>query len=151
MSELRKARIRSAIERELAKYLHSLDDERLHNITITNVVLSRDLRYAKVYFTSLGHEEEKDEILEALTKASRRIQKDVANRLKNMRYVPLLSFHFDLSIQKGNKMLSLLDKVQEEINRHPEETSEGEQLDKEHAEQNKEIENNGEKEHDEEK
>ncbi len=128
MSELRKARIRSAIERELSKYLHSLDDERLRNITVTSVVLSKDLRYAKVYFTSLGHEEEKDEILEALTKASRRIQKDIANRLKNMRYVPLLSFHFDLSIQKGNKMLNLLDKVQEEIDRHPEELSEEEQL-----------------------
>ncbi len=128
MSELRKARIRSAIERELSKYLHSLDDERLRNITVTSVVLSKDLRYAKVYFTSLGHEEEKDEILEALTKASRRIQKDIANRLKNMRYVPLLSFHFDLSIQKGNEMLNLLDKVQEEIDRHPEELSEEEQL-----------------------
>ena len=128
MSELRKARIRSAIERELSKYLHSLDDERLRSITVTNVVLSKDLRYAKVYFTSLGHEEEKDEILEALTKASRRIQKDIANRLKNMRYVPLLSFHFDLSIQKGNKMLNLLDKVQEEINRHPEEISEETQI-----------------------
>lgn len=128
MSELRKARIRSAIERELSKYLHSLDDERLRNITVTSVVLSKDLRYAKVYFTSLGHEEEKDEILEALTKASRRIQKDIANRLKNMRYVPLLSFHFDLSIQKGNKMLNLLDKVREEIDRHPEELSEEEQL-----------------------
>ncbi len=127
MSELRKARIRSAIERELSKYLHSLDDERLRNITVTSVVLSKDLRYAKVYFTSLGHEEEKDEILEALTKASRRIQKDIANRLKNMRYVPLLSFHFDLSIQKGNKMLNLLDKVREEIDRHPEELSEKEQ------------------------
>ncbi len=127
MSELRKARIRSAIERELSKYLHSLDDERLKSITVTNVVLSKDLRYAKVYFTSLGHEEEKDEILEALTKASRRIQRDIANRLKNMRYVPLLSFHFDLSIQKGNKMLNLLDKVQEEIDRHPEELSEEEQ------------------------
>ena len=127
MSELRKARIRSAIERELSKYLHSLDDERLRNITVTSVVLSKDLRYAKVYFTSLGHEEEKDEILEALTKASRRIQKDIANRLKNMRYVPLLSFHFDLSIQKGNKMLNLLDKVREEIDRHPEELSEEEQ------------------------
>ncbi len=128
MSELRKARIRSAIERELSKYLHSLDDERLRNITVTSVVLSKDLRYAKVYFTSLGHEEEKDEILEALTKASRRIQKDIANRLKNMRYVPLLSFHFDLSIQKGNKMLNLLNKVQEEIDRHPEELFEEEQL-----------------------
>ncbi len=128
MSELRKARIRSAIERELSKYLHSLDDERLRGITVTNVVLSKDLRYAKVYFTSLGREEEKDEILEALTKASRRIQRDIANRLKNMRYVPLLSFHFDLSIQKGNKMLNLLDKVQEEIDRHPEEFSKEEQL-----------------------
>ena len=141
MSELRKARIRSAIERELSKYLHSLDDERLRSITVTNVVLSKDLRYAKVYFTSLGHEEEKDEILEALTKASRRIQKDIANRLKNMRYVPLLSFHFDLSIQKGNKMLNLLDKVQEEINRHPEEIS-GETQIEEGSEHTNSSENN---------
>ncbi len=119
MSELRKARIKSAIERELINYFLKLDDKRLREITITHVELSKDMHYAKVYFTVLGKEEEKKEILDALSKASKRIQKDMAHRLKNMRYVPLLSFHFDLSLQKGNEMLELLDKVKKEIEEHP--------------------------------
>ncbi len=119
MSELRKARIKSAIERELINYFLKLDDERLREITITHIELSKDLHYAKVFFTVLGKEDEKNEVLEALSKASKRIQKDIAYRLKNMRYVPLLSFHFDLSIQKGNEMLELLDKVKKEIEEHP--------------------------------
>ncbi len=118
MSELRKARIKSAIERELIDYFLKLDDEKLREITITHIELSRDMHYAKVYFTVLGKEGKEREVLDALAKASKRIQKDVAHRLKNMRYVPLLSFHFDLSIQKGNEMLELLDKVKKEIEEH---------------------------------
>ncbi len=115
MSNLRRARIESAISRELSQYLHRLDDERLREITITHIELSKDLRYAKVYFTAIGKEEKKEEVLEALAKASKRIQKDVAHRLKNMRYVPLISFHFDLSYQKGEKVMEILDKVEKEI------------------------------------
>lgn len=115
MSELRRARIESAISRELMQYLHRLDNERLRDITITHIELSKDMRYAKVYFTALGKEDEKQEVLDALAKTSKRIQKDVSRRLKNMRYVPLLSFHFDLSLQKGEEMMKLLDKVEKEI------------------------------------
>jgi len=32
-----------------------------------------------------------------------------------MRYVPLISFHFDLSIQEGDKVLKILDEIQKEI------------------------------------
>ncbi len=115
MNKLRRARIESAIGRELMQYLHRLGNERLSNITITHIELSKDIRYAKVYLTALGKEDEEREVMEALAKASKRIQKDVSSRLKNMRYVPLLSFHFDLSLQKGEKMMKLLDKVGKEI------------------------------------
>jgi len=115
MSELRKHKTESAILREVSSYMHTLDDPLLKNVTITHVEVSEDLRYAKVYYTIIGHEAEAEEIRLRLIKANRRIQRDVAQRLKNMKYVPLLNFHFDLSIQKGNKVLEILDEVEKEL------------------------------------
>jgi len=115
MSELRKHKIESAILREVSGYMHTLDDPLLQHVTITHVEVSVDLRYAKIYYTILGHENEEAEIKERLIKATRRIQRDVAKRLKNMKFVPLLNFHFDTSIQKGNKVLEILNEVEKEL------------------------------------
>jgi ribosome-binding factor A len=115
MSELRQHKVESAILREVSTYIHSLDEPLLQHITITHVETSEDLHYAKIYYTVLGHENEKGEIEKKLMKVTRSIQRDVSKRLKNMRYVPLISFHFDLSIQEGNKVLKILDEIQKEI------------------------------------
>ncbi|BAL81194.1 30S ribosome-binding factor RbfA [Caldisericum exile] len=124
MSELRKHKIESAILREISTYMHSLDDPLLKSVTITHVEMSEDLRYAKVFYTIIGHENEEEEIKQRLIKATRRIQRDVAQRLKNMKFVPLLNFHFDLSIQKGNRVLEILDKVEKELKEKGEESGE---------------------------
>jgi ribosome-binding factor A len=124
MSELRKHKIESAILREVSTYMHSLDDPLLKSITITHVEVSDDLRYAKIFYTIIGHENEEEEIKEKLIKATRRIQRDVAQRLKNMKFVPLLNFHFDLSIQKGNKVLEILDEVEKELKEKGEDSGE---------------------------
>ncbi len=118
MSELRRHRIESAILREVSTYMHSLEDKLLNEITITHVEVSDDLRHARVYYTILGHESEIEDITSKLSKASKRIQRDLANRLKTMRFVPLLTFHFDLSLQKGNKVLEILSKIEEELKRN---------------------------------
>jgi ribosome-binding factor A len=124
MSELRKHKIESAILREVSTYMHSLDDPLLKSITITHVEVSDDLRYAKIFYTIIGHENEEEDIKERLIKATRRIQRDVAQRLKNMKFVPLLNFHFDLSIQKGNKVLEILDEVEKELKEKGEDSGE---------------------------
>lgn len=121
MSELRKHKIESAVLREVSTYMHSLDDPLLKSVTITHVEVSDDLRYAKIFYTIIGHENEEEEVKQRLIKATRRIQRDVAQRLKNMKFVPLLNFHFDLSIQKGNKVLEILDEVEKELKRKGEE------------------------------
>lgn len=117
MSELRKHKIESAIFREISTYIHSLDDKYLSGITITHVEVSDDLRYAKIFYTSLGHEEEQEEIKKKLSRVTRRVQRDIAHRLKRMKFVPLIAFYFDLSLQKGNKVLNILDQLEEEIKR----------------------------------
>lgn len=124
MSELRKHKIESAILREVSTYMHSLDDPLLKSITITHVEVSDDLRYAKIFYTIIGHENEEEEIKGKLIKATRRIQRDVAQRLRNMKFVPLLNFHFDLSIQKGNKVLEILDEVEKELKEKGEDSGE---------------------------
>ncbi len=115
MSEVRKHKVESAILREVSNYIHTLDDPLLNHITITYVSVSDDLRYAKVYYTILGHENEEEEIETRLIKVTRSIQRDVAKRLKNMKFVPLLTFLFDTSIQKGNKVLKILNEVEKEL------------------------------------
>jgi len=124
MSKLRQARIESAIKREVSKYLLELDDSRLRGITITYVGLSNDFHYAKIYFTAINNEDRSQEILDALSHAAKRIQKDIAHRLKSMRHVPLISFHFDLSIQKGDEVINILNKVKEELQNKEEQSNE---------------------------
>ncbi len=114
MSKLRKSRLESAIKREVSKYLHEMDDPRLGKIVITYVSVSKDFHYAKIYFTVMEEDEIK-EVQDALFHASKKIQKDIAHRFRTMRYIPLISFHLDFSIQKGNRVLNILDKVKEEL------------------------------------
>lgn len=117
MSELRRHKLESAILREVSTYMHLLEDKLLSAVTITHVEVSEDLRYARVFYTILGHEEEEEEISRRLAKASKRIQRDLASRLKTMRYIPLLSFQFDLSIQKGDRVIKILDEIENELRR----------------------------------
>jgi len=115
MSELRRARVESAIELEVSTYIRTLDDPLFKDLMITHVEVSQDLHYAKIYFTVFGKEEEAEKVMRELGKATRRIQRDVARRLRNMRNVPLLSFHFDTSIQQGDKVIKLLEEIKKEL------------------------------------
>jgi ribosome-binding factor A len=115
MSDLRRLRIESAIFREISTYMHSLDDPVLSNITIARVFVTKDLYFAKIYYTLIGKEDEKDDASSRLSKALGRIQRDVAGRLKDMRKIPVISFEFDLSLQEGSKVLNILDSIEKEL------------------------------------
>jgi len=115
MSELRKSRVQSAIQREVSNYLRTLDDPQLREILITHVEVSNDLHYAKIFYTIFGTENKVAEVMNSVSKVSKKIQKDLAHRLRDMRKVPLVSFHFDLSIQKGDRVLQILEDIQKEI------------------------------------
>ncbi len=116
MSELRKSRVQSAIEREVSNYLRTLDNPLLREILVTHVEVSNDLHYAKIFYTVFDRENKLTEVMNSVSKVSRKIQRDLAFRLKDMRKVPLVSFHFDLSIQKGDRVLKILEDIQKELN-----------------------------------
>jgi ribosome-binding factor A len=86
-------------------------DPRLSNfVAVTEVSLSPDLRYARVFVSGMGSEEEKQAMLSGLAAASGFLRNQLAKRLR-LRRIPELSFHWDDSIERGAHLLQMIDEV----------------------------------------
>lgn len=116
MVSIRVHKVAEQMKKEIASIIeHQTKDPRIGFITITNVELSNDLRHAKVYFSSLGNDEEQKRSLEGLEKAKGFIRKEVAQRI-NLRYVPEILFRIDSSIEHGVKISKILSQINHEEN-----------------------------------
>ena len=112
MTTRRMARANDIIRKEISELLmHEIRDPRLKCLlSITEVVTSPDLKYAKVYVSVMGSEEEKKHVEEGLAAASGFIRHNLAERL-TLRYIPELSFRRDESIERGSRLLELINEV----------------------------------------
>ena len=104
----RSERLASQIQRELARLVHgSLKDPGLAAPSILEVQVSKDLAYARVYFSVLDPDNAAD-CLEALNRASGFLQREIGKSLKT-RITPRLSFIYDDTDIRGHKMSTLID------------------------------------------
>jgi len=105
-------RVNSVIRQELSELLQrQVKDPRLGNfVAVTDVSTSPDLRYAKVFVSRIGSEAEKQETLSVLAGASGFFRNELAKRLR-FRHIPELSFQWDDSIERGDYLLQLINKV----------------------------------------
>ncbi len=110
-------RVNSVIRQEICQLLQSqVNDPRLGSfITVTAVSTSPDLKYARVFVSRIGSEEEKQETLNALVSASGFFRRELAKHLK-LRYIPVLTFQWDDSIERGDHLLQLIDEIAPEKN-----------------------------------
>ncbi len=108
----RMERVNSLIREEISGLLRrDIKDPRLSSfIAITEVVTSPDLRHATVYVSYFGDSEEKDNTISTLTAASGFLHHELSKRLQ-MRHVPELNFKWDDSIERGDRILRLIDQV----------------------------------------
>ncbi len=108
-------RVNSLIRQEISQLLQrQVKDPRLGNfIAVTEVATSPDLKYAKVFVSRIGSEEEKQETLRVLASASGFFRRELARCLK-LRSVPVLSFQWDDSIERGDHLLQLIDEITSE-------------------------------------
>lgn len=104
--------VNKLIRRELSELLqHQVKDPRLGAfIAVTEVSTSPDLKYAKVFISHIGSEEENREILGVLAAASGFLRNEMSRRLK-LRRIPELSFRWDDSIKHGDHILKLIDQA----------------------------------------
>jgi ribosome-binding factor A len=105
-------RLDSLIRSEISQLLQrQVKDPRLGNfISVTEVSVSADLKYAKVFVSCIGSEELKRETLSGLAAASGFLRNQLAKRLR-VRRIPELSFYWDDSIERGAHLLQLIDEV----------------------------------------
>jgi len=105
-------RVSSLMRQEISQLLQrQVKDPRLGNfVAVTEVSLSPDLRYARVFVSCMGSEEEKQAMLSGLVAASGFLRNQLAKRLR-LRRIPELSFHWDDSIERGAHLLQMIDEV----------------------------------------
>lgn len=90
--------------------LRGLKDPRIGFVTITDVEITPDLKYAKVYVSVLADDIEKRKNLKGLNSAAGFIRNELGKRIR-MRVIPTLEFKFDESIEQGIRMFELLQKI----------------------------------------
>lgn len=111
-------RVNNLIRREISELIqYELRDPRLESfITVTEVSTSADLKYAKVFVSSMSGKQDEQNILEVLKSATGFLRSELASKIR-IRRMPELIFQWDDSIEHGDKILRLMD------NLHQEETS----------------------------
>ena len=111
----RMERVNTLIQREISELiLRELRDPRLDEfVSVTEVSVSPDLRYAKVFVSSMGGKQDEEQVLAALNSASGFLRSGLAKRIK-MRFTPELHFVWDSSIEHGDRILRLIDQVNAE-------------------------------------
>ncbi len=108
---VKNTRVSSEVQKEISGIIRELKDPRVGLMTsVTDVEVTPDLKYATVYISALGEEEDCAKTLEGLKAASGFIRRELAGRL-NLRNTPELRFVADSSLAYGMKMNKLIDEV----------------------------------------
>lgn len=111
MTTPRQNRVAEAIMAELAQLLiFEVNDPRLKGVTVTEVQIDRELQYADVYVNALGEEERKEEVVEALERASGFFRRMLSQNL-DLRKVPELRFAWDTAFEQAARIDDLLDSL----------------------------------------
>jgi len=105
-------RINMLLRQEISQLLsRQIKDPRLAGvISITRVETSADLRSARVHLSVLGDERAKQAALEGVQSATAFLRRELRDRL-TLRYVPLLQFVLDESIEHSERIFQLMDRI----------------------------------------
>lgn len=105
-------RVSEEVKRELASIIRDLKDPRLPQmISVVNVNVTKDFKFAKAYISVMGTEEEKQNTIRGLNSAAGFIRKEVGRALR-LRYTPEISFELDSSIEYGAHISKLLSDIE---------------------------------------
>ena len=113
MTTRRQQRVAEQVRHELSELIErEIDDPRLEMISLTDATVSPDLREVNVYVSSLPGEAVRDKVLAGLEAARGFLRRRLGERLK-LRVVPNLHFHWDKSLETGDRISQLIDQIEE--------------------------------------
>jgi ribosome-binding factor A len=100
-------KVNEALRHVLADGVESLGDPGLGFVTVTAVQASPDLGHAEVYVSVLGSKKRRTSSMRALDRAHGVLQSRVAREL-HLKRTPLLSFHYDETVDRAMRLNELL-------------------------------------------
>lgn len=113
MNQIKIERYNDLFVKEISYILQTeIKDQNIRFVTITDVSITNDLSFAKVYFTVLNREY-MDVTKKALDRASSFIRGKLSERV-DIRHTPELQFVYDESVEYGEKIEKILDSIKEE-------------------------------------
>ena len=107
-------RVSGLIQKVLSNILKkSIKDPRLKMATITGVKVSRDLKQARIYFTTSGDNQKKGAALKGFNSAHGFIKRTLAHEL-DLKYMPDIKFFYDESLEYGAHIDELIKSIKSE-------------------------------------
>jgi ribosome-binding factor A len=103
IDELLRQEIGQALEREVT-------DPRIGFVTVTDVETSPDLSRARVWVSIIGTPEQRKETLRALRNAMPFVRHSLGTKIR-IRRIPELDVRLDDTIERGTRVLHLLDEI----------------------------------------
>lgn len=121
-NSIKYSRMNGEVQREISRIIaQEIKDPRLHPMTsVLSVEVTPDLKYAKVFVSVLGSEEEKENTKAGLKSAASHVRSQLAKSL-NLRNTPELTFIMDDSIEYGIQMSKRIDELNLSHDREEEE------------------------------
>jgi ribosome-binding factor A len=107
----RSERVAQQIQRELADIIRvELKDPRAGMITLTDVEVTRDLAYAKIFYTLMSGQDKAADTVDTLRRSAGFMRSQLARRIKLFK-IPELQFVYDKSIEHGVTLSQLIDQA----------------------------------------
>lgn len=104
------SRLANILVQEISYILSTeVKDKNIKFVTVTDVKLTNDLSFAKVYVTVLD-DDKREETMSSLNKAKGFIRSELHDRV-DMRYIPEITFVYDESIEYGNKIENIINEL----------------------------------------
>ena len=102
-------RVAEQIRRDLSELIRSeIRDPRVQQVSLTAVEVTPDYAHAKIFYTALVAESERDALAQGLKRASGFLRHELS-RVLMLRTVPELHFEYDTSVERGISLSSLID------------------------------------------
>lgn len=100
-------RVSAQIRRDLGTLVHAAVREfGLPSVSVSDVEVTRDMAHAKIFVTALMPERA-DEAMKGLRELTVELRMSLAKAMK-LRHVPELHFHYDDSVDRGERIDNLL-------------------------------------------
>jgi ribosome-binding factor A len=104
VSKIRAQRVADRIREEISDILiKEVQDPRLVGISVTDVIVDRELEYANIYVSSVEGSIREQAILSGLIHATGFLRAELSQRIQ-LRSFPRLRFHWDPTFERADNM-----------------------------------------------